>query len=190
MAKIDLDFVSSEITSQQFRMGNPRRRTGGVLAWFGVAASLSLSVLLTIELWTAGAVVTELETEYENRARAPATGQQTKPIPEITLSPAQVLATNASIEQLNIPWRSIFMAVERAAANKVAFLALEPDARKRTLRITAETKNVDAMLDFATRLQAQAKVDAVKLLNHEVNTQDPNQPIRFQADMQWSTSTP
>ncbi|HZV65151.1 MAG TPA: PilN domain-containing protein, partial [Telluria sp.] len=64
--------------------------------------------------------------------------------------------------------------------------ALEPDARKRTMRITAEAKTSDDMIAYVEQLKQQELFAAVVLTRHEINDQDPNKPIRFQLDAQWT----
>jgi Tfp pilus assembly protein PilN len=102
------------------------------------------------------------------------------PLPE-----AQANAVNATILQLNLPWRALHDAVQAATPQSVALLSLEPDARKQTLRITAETRTSDEMIDYVQALQQQERFSSVTLARHEINDQDPNHPIRFQVDAQW-----
>jgi Tfp pilus assembly protein PilN len=98
---------------------------------------------------------------------------------------AQAVAVNAAILQLNLPWRALHDAVKAATPPSVALLALEPDAKRRTLRITAEARGSDEMLAYVERLQRQDWFADVALTRHEINQQDPNRPIRFQLDAQW-----
>jgi Tfp pilus assembly protein PilN len=98
---------------------------------------------------------------------------------------AQAAAVNAAILQLNLPWRALHDAVKAATPPTVALLALEPDARRRTLRITAEARGSDEMLAYVDRMQRQDWFADVALTRHEINEQDPNRPIRFQLDAQW-----
>lgn len=98
---------------------------------------------------------------------------------------AQAAAVNAAILQLNLPWRGLHDAVKAATPPSVALLALEPDARRRTLRITAEARGSDEMLAYVERMQKLDWFAGVALTRHEINDQDPNRPIRFQIDAQW-----
>jgi Tfp pilus assembly protein PilN len=98
---------------------------------------------------------------------------------------AQAAAVNAAILQLNLPWRGLHDAVKAATPPSVALLALEPDARRRTLRITAEARSSDDMLAYVERMQGLDWFAGVALTRHEINEQDPNRPIRFQLDAQW-----
>lgn len=110
------------------------------------------------------------------RARAPARA----PVPE-----AQASAVNAAVRQLNLPWRALHDAVQSATPAGIALLALEPDAKTRTLRITAEAKNSDDMIGYIEALRQQDWFGSVDLVRHEIEEQDPNRPIRFQIDAGW-----
>lgn len=48
---------------------------------------------------------------------------------------------NAAILALSLPWKELFEVFEATRTNDVAMLAIEPDARKGLVRITAEAKN-------------------------------------------------
>lgn len=101
------------------------------------------------------------------------------------VSPAEAAAVNAVILQLNVPWRDLRNAVRDATPPSVALLALEPDARKQALRLTAEAKSSDDMVGYVERLKQQPLFESVLLSRHEINDQDPNRPIRFLVDVQW-----
>lgn len=110
------------------------------------------------------------------------------PAPRLALAPAQAGAVNAAILQLNLPWRDLAAALGEATPDSIALLALEPDAKRRTLRISAEARSSDEMLAYITRLQAEEWFSSVVLLRHEVMEQDPNRPLRFQVSVQWEAS--
>ncbi|WP_308622161.1 PilN domain-containing protein [Massilia sp. Se16.2.3] len=74
-----------------------------------------------------------------------------------------------------------------ATPANVALLALEPDAKKRVLRITAEARSSDDMLAYVAALGREEWFGAVTLARHEVQEQDPNRPVRFQVDAEWGT---
>ena len=101
------------------------------------------------------------------------------------LPAAQVTAVNATVRQLNLPWRALHDAIQAATPATVALLALEPDAKKSSVRITAEAKSSDEMIAYVEQLRAVDWFSGVLLTRHEINEQDPNRPIRFQIDAQW-----
>ena len=87
--------------------------------------------------------------------------------------------------QLNLPWRELHDAITAATPASIALLSIEPDARKRALNITGEAKNADDMVAYIALLKAQEMFVGVVLVRHEINEQDPNQPIRFDLAIQW-----
>jgi Tfp pilus assembly protein PilN len=106
--------------------------------------------------------------------------------PQPRVGPAQAGAVNAAVLQLNLPWRALYDAIGAATPPNVALLALEPDARKRSMRITAEVRGGDEMIAYVEQLKRQEWFTTVTLTRHEINDQDPNRPIRFQLDAQWT----
>jgi hypothetical protein len=97
----------------------------------------------------------------------------------------EAAAVNGAIAKLNLPWRALHDAVRAATPANVALLALEPDAKKRVLRISAETRTSEDMLAYVTALGEGKLFGAVTLVRHEVVEQDPNRPLRFQLDAAW-----
>jgi Tfp pilus assembly protein PilN len=103
-----------------------------------------------------------------------------------TITEVQANAVNAAVLQLNLPWRDMQEAIDAATPKTIALLALEPDSRAHTLRIVAEAKTSDDMLTYIEQLKEQPFFESAVLTKHEINDQDPNHPLRFQLDAQWS----
>jgi Tfp pilus assembly protein PilN len=120
------------------------------------------------------------QSRVATQAPAPVAVALRPPVPE-----AQATAVNAAVLQLNLPWRALHDAVQAGTPANIALLALEPDARKNTVRITAEAKTSDDMIAYVEALQKVEWFSAITLARHEINDQDPNRPIRFQLDAQW-----
>jgi Tfp pilus assembly protein PilN len=97
-------------------------------------------------------------------------------------------AVNAAVMQLNLPWRGLHDAVQAATPAGIALLALEPDAKKQRLRITAEAGNSEDMFAYVESLRRVDWFGSVALLRHETDEQDPNRPLRFQVDAQWKAA--
>lgn len=98
--------------------------------------------------------------------------------------PAQRLAEEAKdaaavVRQLALPWAAIIETVEAAAHPDVGLLQLQPDAPQRILRLSAEAKDREAMLEYLRRLgQSKLLLDA-HLLSHQLQSEDPRRPIQF-----------
>ena len=52
--------------------------------------------------------------------------------------------------------------------------------------MTAEARSSDAMIAYLEALKEQELFTGVALTRHEINELDPNKPIRFQLEAEWS----
>ncbi|MFK3738602.1 PilN domain-containing protein [Massilia sp. TN1-12] len=176
MKKVRIDFAPPGLRRALLRAPH---------AWSAIVAALVLVVPLTTSVLHYREELREHASRVERveaRARAEAPRPKAPPTP---VPAAQAGAVNAAVLQLNLPWRGLHDAVQAATPPTVALLALEPDAKKCSLRITAEAKGSDDMIAYVEALQRLDWFDAVALVRHEINEQDPNRPIRFQVDAQW-----
>ena len=85
----------------------------------------------------------------------------------------------AVVRQLALPWADMIHAVESAGSADVAVLQLEPDARERRLRVTAEARSEEAMLEYLRRLGSAGPLFQAHLASHQVMLEDPRRPIQF-----------
>lgn len=107
---------------------------------------------------------------------------------ERSIPPKQVEAINRAIRQLNLPWQSLFASVETNLSDRVALLSLEPDASNHILKIQAEAKSPDDMMDFIDALAGDSLFLTTYLVRHEVNESDRNRPYRFTLEATWQTA--
>jgi len=105
---------------------------------------------------------------------------------KVQMPEAQSKAINAAVLQLNLPWRDMQEAVGEATPASIALLALEPEPNKQVLKISAEAKNPDDMIAYIEQLKQQEFFVSAALVRHEINELDPNRPVRFQVEAQWS----
>jgi len=85
----------------------------------------------------------------------------------------------AVLRQLALPWGAIIESVEGATTADVALLQLQPDAQLRQLRLGAEARSQQAMLEYLRRLAAARALGEVHVVSHQVQTEDPHRPVRF-----------
>ena len=180
MKRVRLDFAPPGLRRTLFHAPRP--------TWALVLVGLTLcavALVHAIGYREAREEVGALQAALQARTAAPVV----QPVAQrgVKVSEAQAMAVNAAIMQLNLPWRALHDAVRSATPANVALLALEPDAKKRVLRISAETKNSDDMLAYVEALGREEWFGAVTLVRHEVVEQDPNRPLRFQIDAGWGT---
>lgn len=109
---------------------------------------------------------------------------------QFTIPEAHANAVNHAIAQLNLPWRDLFDAMESATPGTIALLAVEPDAKKHTVKGTAEARTSDDMIGYLELLKKQPLFVSVLLTKHEINEQDPNRPVRFQFEAGWAGVPP
>ncbi|HGM5578986.1 TPA: pilus assembly protein [Pseudomonas putida] len=101
---------------------------------------------------------------------------------------AEQLAQMRSVsQQLQRPWEQLFTMLEAMPQEDVALLALTPDAGKGQVRISAEARNLEAMLQYHQRLERSAELRDVSLLNHEVLAGQAQHPVRFNLTATWET---
>jgi Tfp pilus assembly protein PilN len=182
MRKVHIDFAPPSLARTWYRA--PRGTWSLLLVALALAGPLASSVAQYRSLQRAEAQRTAQVAQAQARAvaRAPVAA------PARTVPPAQAGAVNASVQQLNLPWRGLHDAVQAATPATIALLALEPDARKSSVRITAEAKSSDDMIAYVEALQRVEWFSTVLLVRHEINEQDANRPIRFQIDGQWRSA--
>lgn len=97
----------------------------------------------------------------------------------------EVQQANEVLHRLSLPWGSLFLTMESAAGEEVALLALEPDAEKRVVKVSGEARDFTSLLNYVTRLEAQEAFGPVYLQSHQVQLQDPQQPVRFALQAVW-----
>jgi Tfp pilus assembly protein PilN len=109
-------------------------------------------------------------------------------LPESTLR--EIRRANDVIERIALPWDRLFRAVESAAGEKIGLLGITPDQKSGTVEVGGEASDLNAMFDYVKRLQRQPALARVYLLNHKLNDQDPQHPIRFTVTASWLEKTP
>jgi Tfp pilus assembly protein PilN len=178
MTELQIDFSAPSIQRTLHRTG-PR-------TWALAAAALLLCVLAGVlgARLLAQRRADDAQLQAARLRAAPVAPVVAKAAPRI--SELQAGAVNAAIMQLNLPWRALHDAIGAATPPEIAMLALEPDARKRTMKITAEAKSSDAMISYVEELKKQELFAGVILTRHEINEQDPARPIRFQIEAEWT----
>lgn len=152
----------------------------------GVAAlALAAAVAAALSLQAAQRDYERQLAEAGVRAQQVA-AQAPRPVAQPRVPEAQAVAVNAIVSQLNLPWRAVHDALAAGTPASIALLALEPDARRHTLRITAEARDSEGMVGYVEQLKRQELFSDVVLVSHEVNEADPNKPLRFELEASWS----
>ena len=107
---------------------------------------------------------------------------------QVKSSPAAVAAmqqARQTADFLLIPWGSVFAALEMSAVNDIALLSIEPDAKKKQLKIVVEARNEKVMFGYMERLEATPQLSDVYMLKHEILQDVAQQPLRFVLAASW-----
>ena len=167
----------------QFAQGE--RSTG----WLGRGALAAGLLVFGASLWNYASTRNEYERlDAEIRAMAPS-GAQRRAMPVARKAPpiteGRILAINGVIGQMNLPWAQLFDAFEANKPPTVALIAFEPDGKKRTIVVQAESRIAEDMLAFVDRLRRVPFFEEAYLTKHELRDQDPNRPYRFSLELRW-----
>ena len=93
--------------------------------------------------------------------------------------------SNRTIHQLNLPWRVLFLQLEKAKTDGVALLSVEPNTNSTAIKVVGEAKNYQTMLTYVRNLSVQGALHSVYLVDHKMDEQNPDKPIRFSLEASW-----
>ncbi len=97
----------------------------------------------------------------------------------------EIAQANTVLDQINLPWETLFDSIESAATEQIALLSLQPNVANQTLRISGEAKNMSELLDFVEALERELVFENVHLLNYKIKQDNPNRPIIFLLTATW-----
>ena len=164
MQRIELDFIRRA----------PRSRWAGrvlLACALGLAGDLAFrTVRLAHTLSENQAVVARAQPKRP--ASAPASADE-------------VALARDTVERLALPWSKLFAALEAAASDQVALLAVEPDAKAGKVLISGEGKDYLAALTYVLNLSRSAALSGVQLVRHEMKPEDPQRPVSFAVSATW-----
>jgi type IV pilus assembly PilN-like protein len=165
MQRIELDFIRRA----------PRSR------WAG-------RILLAVALGVAGDMVftygSLLHAVKENEAIV-ARAQPKHPA-AAPASAEEIALARDTVERLALPWPKLFAALEAAASDQVALLAIEPDSKSGTVKISGDSKDYLAALAYVLNLSQADALSQVQLVRHEVKQNDPQRPVSFSISAAWN----
>jgi Tfp pilus assembly protein PilN len=163
-----------------------RRPRPAAMGWLLLAAGVLASMLAVgVGQQIAAQTIAHDAARQRIERQLPAHARAARPRASTRSDDAALARLRAVQAQLNLPWAELFATLEALAGADVALLSLSPDARKRQLRLSAEARDLAAMLAFHRRLEDSAALRDVSLVNHEVVEQTPGRPVRFQLLAAW-----
>ena len=174
MQRLELDYI--------LRAGGRRWAGIGLLALAALVGAKQADVYVAAKHEAAqlDARIARLESRRDQSTK--------RALPESTVR--EIHRANDVIEQISLPWDRLFRAVESAAGEKVGLLGITPDQKSGTVEVGGEAADLNAMFDYVKRLQRQPSLTRVYLLNHKLNDQDPQHPVRFTVTASWMQKSP
>ena len=71
----------------------------------------------------------------------------------------------------------------------MALLAIEPDTKSGTVKISGDSKDYLAALTYVLNLSRSDALSKVELVRHEVKQNDPQKPVSFSIQAAWNEVT-
>lgn len=131
------------------------------------------------------ALTQEIEGKQARLAKAAVHKPERKPAASAVSSEEYAFARQTAW-RLSVPWDRLFRALEAAATEGVALLAIEPDIDNRTVHVSGEARDYLAALSYVASLSEQKGALAkVHLQRHEVRTAGSERPIAFTLSATW-----
>jgi len=162
-----------------------RSRTG----WVAIAL-LAVGVAGTALLGGRYRLMLDQQAQIESSLRTVAVAARKKVRVASTAGDAQRIALEVKrarklLLQMSMPWNEMFSSVESANSRNVALLSIESDIDKQRVKISAEAKNLGAMLNYLRDMEGRPAFADVYLQSHQVQLQDAQRPVRFVLGATW-----
>jgi hypothetical protein len=96
----------------------------------------------------------------------------------------EVAAARETLTRLSMPWDRLFGALEAAATDQIALLAIQPDPKAGTVLISGDSKDYLAALTYVLNLSRSEALAGVQLARHEMKP-DGGKAVGFSISAQW-----
>jgi len=96
---------------------------------------------------------------------------------------------NVILQQINLPWESLFDSIENITSEDIALLSLQPNVTNRTLRIRGEARNMAVLLDFIEAMEREVIFEKAHLVNYKIKQDSPYRPVDFLLTAVWTART-
>jgi hypothetical protein len=91
----------------------------------------------------------------------------------------------ATIHKIALPWNELFKALGTSNVEGVDLLSVEPEIDSGTVRVTAEAKDLPAMLAYLARLESNPHLRGVGVTRHEIRAGESRRPVLFTVVGSW-----
>jgi hypothetical protein len=162
-----------------------RRRAGG--SRYAGAALLVIGLVFAVDLGVSQQSLRQAVLDKERRlaplernnaAKRAAPGARAS-------STAELAAARETVARLSTPWDNLFGALEAAAGERVALLAIEPDPMSGSALIHAAAADYLAALNYVLELQRASTLEKVRLVKHELRPKGPPGLVAFTVSASW-----
>lgn len=143
-----------------------------------------------IELRDHDAQLADLQVQLENaqrRADRLAMKARETARREAALPVEQSKALQQALAAIHLDWEALFRRIEESTQEDIALLAITPNAASKSLQLSGEARDLQAVLAFVDALRRQP-LSRVSLLSHEIKADDPQRPILFEIAATWSNA--
>jgi|SRR5450830_36504 len=132
-----------------------------------------------------------LQIEVQQRTQAPIKSRNSRALLQLNTKEDgkkhdEIIAVNAAIKEIVLPWPALFKTLEAASRDGVKLLALQPNAKQRILRITAVALDVDSMIAYVDELTQQKTLKEVALLSQEFVETNGQKTVQFVVEAVWA----
>ena len=157
--------------------------------WVGIAL-LMVGVAGAGVLGAQYSEIVHAKAQAENGIREHGVATRKKPVVagaagEVEKTAVEAKRAREILLQLGMPWNDLFTSVEGVQAPDVALLHIESDVDKQHVKISAEARNLGAMLNYLRDLEGRSIFSDVYLQSHQIQQQDPQHPVRFVLTATW-----
>lgn len=125
----------------------------------------------------------QLELAQRSRSTAGQTREARRQLP--ALGTDDLAAASETARKLAMPWSALLRALETSRTDGVALLAIEPDAEKRTVLLSAEAKEYAAALGYVGNLARQDTLANVYLSHHELKQAAGQRVLAITVSASW-----
>jgi hypothetical protein len=97
----------------------------------------------------------------------------------------RIVAANAVIDDLAVPWEALFDALQSVDARGLALLSLTPDSRQHGRRRAGAARSVPELLAYVDRLAALPMLAQVRLEGYSTVPRDGVEVVAFTLGTTW-----
>ena len=152
-------------------------------AWLALGVLTAACVLYTI--FHLQAQMNALQADRYSLQHPAAIKAVKLPASELASKQDEIKTVQAAMAELGLSWEPLFGMLESVAIPQVRVMAIEPNARQKKLRLTAEAVSFSDMLAYANLLGSKPILKDSFLLNHQQTADGRAMPFSFVIEAVW-----